>query len=150
MFSSTFSSKCGLVGAIVFSLAGCASMDCEKSKVATVLPGTPNAMVGLYIDKNGYPQPTVETVVVAPGQNIVFVGPERFEIFLKDKRSPLPNNQLSISTRTGSLTLHVPKDVFEQEDKDDPSNAGKDEIVYKYGIRANGKETDPEIKVRPR
>lgn len=145
-----FASKYWLVGAVAFSLGGCASVDCEKSKTTTVLPGTPNAMVGLYIDKKGFPQPTAETVVVAPGQNIVFVGPERFEIFLKDNRSPLAKNELSLSTTTGSLTLHIPKDVFAQEDRDDPSNKGKDEIIYKYGIRANGKETDPEIKVRPR
>lgn len=139
-----------MAATVAFSLAGCASVDCEKNGTAKVLPGTPNAMVGFYIDKNGYPQPTAEIVEVAPGQNIVFVGPERFEIFLKDKRSPLPDNELSLSTTTGSLTLHIPKDVFAQEERDDPSNAGKEEIIYKYGIRANGKETDPEIRIRPR
>ncbi|WP_323814185.1 hypothetical protein [Cellvibrio sp. NN19] len=150
MFSSSFVSKCGFLGAAVFSLVGCANVECEKSKVATVLPGTPNAMVGFYLDKKGFPQPTAEKVVVAPGQNIVFVGPEEFTIFLKDGRSPLPKNESSISTTTGSLTLHIPKDVFAQEDRDDPSNKDKDEIVYQYGIRANGKETDPQIIIRPR
>lgn len=145
-----FSSKCWLAVGAVVSLSGCVSVNCDKPKTGTVLPGTPNAMVGLYIDQKGFPRSTVETVEVAPGQNIVFVGPEEFEIFLKDGRSPLPKNELSVSTKTGSLTIRIPKDVFEQEDRDDPSNQGKDEIIYNYGIRANGKETDPQILIRPR
>lgn len=143
-----FSSKVVAASVFLLSLSGCASVECVKKNTEEVLPGTSTALVGLYIDKNGYPQANVETVVVAPGQRIVFVGPEKFEIVFKDKKSPVP--QFDLSARNGVLILDIPKDVFAQEDKDDRTNIGKDEISYKYGIRANGKETDPEIRVRPR
>lgn len=143
-----FSSKGFLLGAVVISLVGCSSSDTKEINAAEVLPGTATAVVGLYLDKNGYPQPTVETVVVAPGQRIVFTGPDQFEILFKDSKSPV--DSLVLSTTTGVLTLYIPIDVFMQEEKDDPSSRGKDEISYKYGIRVDGKVTDPEIKVRPR
>ncbi|WP_331351328.1 hypothetical protein [Cellvibrio sp. UBA7671] len=143
-----FSSKIVYGSFFLLSLSGCASVECVKKTTEEVLPGTSTALVGLYIDRNGYPQASVETVVVAPGQRIIFVGPEKFDIIFKNEKSPV--EQFKLSARDGVLILDIPRDVFAQEDKDDRTNIGKDEISYKYGIKANGKETDPEIKVRPR
>jgi hypothetical protein len=137
-----------IVGVFLSILSGCASIECKKSNTAVVLPGTSTALVGLYIDKNGYPQASVETVVVAPGQRIVFAGPQVFDIIFKNKKSPV--DVFELTSRNGILIIDIPKDVFIQEDRDDRSNQGKKEISYKYGIRVNGKITDPEIIVRPR
>jgi len=126
-----------------FISAGCASLDCKPNK-ATVLPGTNTAIVGIYIDKNGFPQPTVDTVVVRPGQKIIFSGPDRFEIFFKDQRTPI--EKLEVQSNNGIVIIDIPKDIFERQQRA-ANIASTKEILYKYGIRANGKETDPTIRV---
>lgn len=133
---------------LLSALSGCGLMECKQEETGAVMAGTSTAMVGLYIDSKGYPQPTVGTVVVAPGQRIVFTGPSRFDIVFKDKKSPV--DAMELSAKDGVLILDIPKDVFVREDRRNPDNVGKDEIVYKYGIRVDGKLTDPVIIVRPR
>lgn len=142
------SSKMLITGIVLLSLSGCATVDCEKNTTGKVLAGTSTALVGLYIDSKGYPQASVDTVIVSPGQRIVFSGPKQFDIFFKEKKSPV--EQFELPARDGVLILDIPEDVFTQEGRDDPSSQGKKELSYKYGIRVNGKETDPEIRVVPR
>jgi hypothetical protein len=120
----------------------------SASTTNSTLQGTNTAVVGLYIDKNGYPQANVQDVTVAPGQRITFVGPNEFEIIFKDQRSPVEN--LEVRTSNGILMIDIPSDVFSQEDKKHPENRGKNELIYNYGIRVNGKVTDPTIHVFPR
>jgi len=136
-----------IFSAALLCLASCKTLDC-KPKSGSVLQGTNTATVGLYIDKNGYPQADVQDVTVAPGQRIVFVGPNQFEILFKDQRSPIEN--LEVRTSNGILTIDIPKDVFDKEDRKNPENKGKNEIIYRYGIRVNGKTTDPSIHISPR
>jgi hypothetical protein len=143
-----FSSNMLIVGAVLLSLSGCATVDCEKNTTGKVLAGTSTALVGLYLDDKGYPQASVNTVIISPGQRIVFSGPKEFDIFFKDKKSPV--EQFELSARDSVLTLDIPEDVFAQEGRDDPSSQDNKELSYKYGIRVNGKETDPEIRVIPR
>jgi hypothetical protein len=135
------------IAIMLMILAGCASLECKPGS-GSVLLGTDTATVGLYIDKNGYPQASVDKVTVAPGQKIVFVGPKQFDIIFKDQRSPIEKTE--IRTSNGILVIEIPKNIFDLEDRKSPENKGKNELVYRYGIRVNGKVTDPTIIISPR
>ncbi len=136
-----------LILVATFSLGACASMDC-KQPPAEVPSGSDKATVAIYLDKNGYPKASAEKVIVAPGQKIVFVGPDQFDIIFKDKKSPIEKPE--IRTSNGVLVLEISKNIFDIEDRKNPENKKNNEMVYRYGIRVNGKVTDPEIIIRPR
>lgn len=120
--------------------AGCASLDC-KPGAGKALPGTDTVLVGLYIDKDGYVQPNAEPIRVLPGQKIVFAGPDKFDIFFKENKSP--NDKMDNPSVDGIVTVVIPKDIFEREERKQKIQVR--ELIYKYGIRANGKVTDPTI-----
>ncbi len=124
-------------------LSGCASYHC-KSEVGGALPGTDTALVGIYIDKNGYPQATVKDVRVHPGQKITFVGPDKFDILFKDQRSPI--DLFEVSSSKGVLVIEIPRDAFSRQKM---AATTVRELVYRYGIRVNGKVTDPTIHIDP-
>jgi len=134
---------------VLFALAGCDFLD-KKQPPNQALEGTETAIVGLYIDKDGYPQATTQKVNVYPGQKIIFAGPENFDIFFKDEKSPI--QQPEVRSSNGIVIIEIPKDIFDRADRE--AKAGnKDELkelIYRYGIRANGKVTDPEIGVNRR
>jgi hypothetical protein len=126
---------------LAFLLASCDRLDPSEGKA---LSGTETAIVGLYIDKDGYPQASVEKVKVFPGQKIIFAGPDKFEIIFKDKKSP--TGRMEASSENGIVVIEIPLDIFEREQREAKATDVK-ELVYKYGIRVNGKLTDPEINV---
>jgi hypothetical protein len=127
-------------------LAGCTNLDC-KSVDGEVLSGTDTAVVGLYFDGSLYPQASVEKVTVRPGQKIIFVGPDKFDIFFKDQRSP--TGRLENPSGNGIVIIPIPKDIFERDQRESKSRDIKKELLYRYGIRANGRVTDPTIRVVP-
>lgn len=129
---------------IFLMLGACARYDC-KPRIATVLPGTDTAVVELYIDKNGFPQAYVETVRVYPGQKIVFIGPDKFEIFFKDQRSPI--GRFEAQSDNSIVAIEIPRDIFERDQRDSREKELKEKLFYRYGIRANGKITDPGIEI---
>ena len=98
------------IASIFFALSSCSRLDCKPDK-GLVIPGTDTAVVELRLDKNGYPQPNVEQVTVAPGQKIIFVGPNQFEILFKDNRSPI--EQPEVRSANGIVTVEIPKNIFE-------------------------------------
>lgn len=132
---------------ILSILGGCKTLDCKPDK-GVALEGTETAIVGLYIDKNGYPQANVKSVKVYPGQKIIFAGPDKFDIFFKDQKTP--TGRFEIPSSNGVVTIEIPNDVFEREQRESKSTDTKKELIYRYGIRANGKVTDPEIVVARR
>ncbi len=139
--------KLFLFSAVLLISGGCASQDCKPVK-GTVLTGTDTAIIGVFIDKKGYPQVTVDTVTVHPTQKIVFAGPDKFEIFFKDPKSYI--GKVEYRSENGIIIIDVPKDIFEQARKEGNSTAGAlKELLYRYGIRANGKVTDPTVRVTP-
>jgi len=135
------------IPAFLIMTTSCANLNC-KPQSGSALQGTDTATVGLYLDKNGYPQASVETVTVAPGQRIVFVGPKQFDIFFKEQRSPIDKAELY--TSNGILIVDIPKDVFDREDRKNPENKNKNEMFFRYGIRVDNKVTDPTIHIMPR
>ena len=123
------------------------SCDILEKKEGKSLPGTETAIVGLYIDKDGYPQANVEKVKVFPGQKIIFAGPDNFEILFKDQKSP--TGRFEALSENGIVVIEIPRDIFESEQRQTKTTDIK-ELVYNYGIRANGKVTDPQIIVGQR
>ena len=136
---------CILFSFVIF-LCGCASKHCDPS-VLSVLSGTNTAVVGIFIDKNKYPN-AVDTIVVYPGQKILFAGPDQFEIFFKDNKSPVKDSVLRSSN--GSLVVEIPTDIFERNLGKSSSTRAKRELLYRYGIKVGDMVKDPNILIRER
>jgi hypothetical protein len=132
---------------LVFLLSGCASYVCEDKK-GEALKGTESVLVGLYVDQNGYPQSQFKTVRVFPGQKIIFAGPDKFDILFKDRSSPV--GKLELPSENGILVIEIPRDIFDKEQKAAKNDKRINELRYNYGIRVDGRVTDPEIIVTRR
>ena len=124
--------------------SGCSHFE-KKCYTDQPLDGTNTAIVGIYLDKNGYPQANVEQVNVHPGQRVLFAGPDRFDIFFKDQRSP--NGQIEFKSINGVAVVDIPRDIFDRGAR--TAAVSTRELLYRYGIRANDKETDPTIRITP-
>lgn len=127
-------------------MGGCATRDFNP-EVGMVLPGTDTAIVGLYIDKKGFPQTKIEKVTVYPGQKIIFAGPDQFDILFKDQKSPI--GKLEVRSSNGIVVIEIPENIFDQYDRVSKAagNSEIKELIYSYGIRVNGKVTDPSIHI---
>lgn len=134
------------VAGVLFILEGCATQECKPVDGLT-LKGTDTAIVGLYVDNKGFPQTNIQKVTVYPGQKILFAGPNQFDILFKERKSPV--GKLELSSTNGVVVIEIPRDIFEKE-KNMTSASEKKELIYNYGIRVNGKITDPTIHVIPR
>lgn len=140
-------------------LSACMS-NSTKLKNIGVLSGTDTAIVGISLDKKGYPQHTVGRIDVKPGQKVLFAGPEKFSIFFKNGVSPfndtdfrslpglnregLQKQRVELTSINGTVVIAIPKDLFDR-----PENKGKPYIDYYYGINVNGLEIDPPFRVIP-
>jgi hypothetical protein len=129
---------------VLLALEGCVTRDCSSGS-GDVLQGTNTAVVGLFVDDDKNPQTAVDKVTVRPGQKIIFAGPDKFEILFKDQRSPI--GELEIESSGGVIVIEIPADIFERDQRETKSTERKTELVYRYGIRVNGKVTDPSIHI---
>lgn len=135
--------------AIVFGVVfvvGCASNRCELG-AASALAGTDTAVVGIGIDKNGYPKEVYSEVVLHPGQKVIYAGPDRFSIIYKNKKSP--TGKVKYDSVNGVVVIEVPNDIFERKEFVEEFRKNK-KLVFDYGISANGKELDPPLSIIPR
>ena len=139
-----------------FFMAGCVSATAggestRQSDVSKRLPtsyavsGTTTAVVGIGIDKDGIPLETVREIVLLPGQKVIFAGPDRFQIYFKNKKAP--TQQLKYESKNGVILVAVPKDIFDQpmfarEYKE------KEYLKFDYSIVVNGRELDPPLIVK--
>ncbi|MDF3013531.1 MAG: hypothetical protein K0Q78_1735 [Cellvibrio sp.] len=126
-------------------LAGCTSNKCEPGS-AYALPGTNAAVVGIFIGKDGFPKETHKEVVLRPGEKVIYAGPEKFSIIFKNRKTP--NGKVENVSRGGVVVIEIPSDIFERKEFFEEFRKNNF-LVFDYGIRANGKETDPPIKVVP-
>lgn len=135
-----------LIGA-VFSFVGCASIDCEPDKLQTgyALPGTSTVVVGIGIDKNGMPKETFKDVVAHPGQKVLYAGPDEFSIIFKNRKTP--NRKVENSSVNGIVVIEIPEDILERKEFVDEFRKNN-QVVFNYGIKANGKELDPPLIVK--
>lgn len=135
-----------LIGA-VFSFVGCASIDCESDKLQTgyALPGTSTVVVGIGIDKNGMPKETFKDVVAHPGQKVLYAGPDEFSIIFKNRKTP--NRKVENSSVNGIVIIEIPEDILERKEFVEEFRKNN-QVVFNYGIKANGKELDPPLIVK--
>ncbi|MCE3252816.1 MAG: hypothetical protein K0Q67_1836 [Cellvibrio sp.] len=129
----------------VLHVSGCAVADC-KPEVGRVLPGTNTAVVGIFLDKDGIPKETVKEVIVHPGQNVLYAGPDEFKIVFKNKKAP--NRVVSNSSKDGVVLIKIPKNIFERKEFVEEFRKNNS-LVFDYSIWVNGKEYDPPIRVVP-
>ncbi len=137
-----FTLLCGLLlSATVFSAEKCEKRECYA------LHGTNTIVISISIDDDGYPQPSLlETMSLHPGEKIVFAGPEEFTIFFKEGKSPFKKSEFN--SKDGVVVLKIPEHLFEDNrfSEEIYRNEG---IIFNYGIRANGKITDPSVRIVP-
>jgi hypothetical protein len=134
-----------LCGAVFFT--GCSAVSSEIKNHHTVYPmqGTNTAVVGIGVDKQGIPFVAAKEIVVAPGQKILFAGPDEFIVTFKNKKSP--NRKINNPSREGVVKIEVPGEIFLQSEfVEEYRKSGQ--LTFNYGVIVNGKELDPEIIVR--
>ncbi|MFC3115955.1 hypothetical protein [Cellvibrio fontiphilus] len=131
----------------VLIVTGCSAISSEVKNHHTIYPmaGTNTAVVGIGIDKNGVPFVAAKEIIVAPGQKILFAGPDEFTVTFKNKKSP--NRKIDNPSRGGVVKIDVPSEVFEQREFVEEYRKNG-QLKFNYGVIVNGKELDPEIIVR--
>lgn len=130
------------------SLIGCSSLNCGPQSPGTgyALTGTNTVVVGISLGKDGIPQESYKDVVLHPGQKVLYAGPDEFSIVFKNNKTP--NSKVENPSRGGVVVIEIPKDIFERKEflKEFRET---NQLVFDYGIRANGKELDPPMIIRP-
>jgi hypothetical protein len=104
------------------------------------LKGTSTAVVGIAIDKKGFPLETVGEVVLKPGQKVVFAGPDKFLINFKKGKSP--TSSLRYESNNGVVMFTIPRDIFDNKAFVEEYRKEK-RLRFDYAIVVNGKELDP-------
>lgn len=117
----------------------------RKLPISHALQGTSTAVVGIAIDKKGYPLETVSAIVLTPGQKAIFAGPDAFQIAFKNKKAPTA--QLDYRSEKGVITVVIPRDILERPEFKQEYEKNKS-IEFNYAIRINGRELDPPIIVK--
>lgn len=142
-----FNKKLIFVSAFLVALSGCASVNCDPDKLRTgyALPGTKTVVVGIGIDKNGIPKETYKDVVAYPGQKVLYAGPDKFSIIFKNRKTP--NRKVENASVNGVVVIEIPKDILERKEFIEEFRKNN-QLIFDYGIKANGKELDPPLIIR--
>lgn len=130
---------------LMLSFVGCAVNEC-KPEIGRAMPGTNTAVVGIFLDKDGIPKETVKEVIVHPGQNVLYAGPDEFKIVFKNKKTP--NRVVSNPSKDGVVLIKIPQDIFKRKEFVEEFRENNS-LVFDYSIWVNGKEYDPPIRVMP-
>lgn len=130
---------------MILGVSGCAVSE-RKPEIGHALPGTNTAVVGIFLGKDGVPKETVKEVVVHPGQNVLYAGPDEFKIVFKNRKTP--NRVVSNASRDGVVLIKIPTDIFQKKEFMEEFRKNKS-LVFDYSIWVNGKEYDPPIRVVP-
>lgn len=135
--------------AAIALFVGCTGNEGEVNKDTVVypLPGTNTAVVGIGLDKDGVPYLMAKEIILAPGQKVLFAGPDEFVVVFKNKKSP--NRKIDNPSEAGVVVIDVPSGILEQREFAEEFLKNK-EVKFSYGVRVNGKELDPDIIVRRR
>lgn len=132
---------------LVCIMNGCAATQSRTDKLPSsyALKGTNTAVVGIALDKTGFPVETVKEIVLHPGQRVVFAGPDRFEIIFKNKKSP--NRQIKHDSKNGVVIVSIPKDILEKQEFAEEYRKNSF-LRFDYSIIVNGKELDPPMVIK--
>ncbi len=127
--------------------SGCASAGNKTDRLPSsyALQGTSTAVVGIALDKTGFPLETVKEVILQPGQKVIFAGPDRFVIIFKDKKAP--NRKIKYESVNGVVTVVIPKDIFEKPEFIAEYRKNKF-LKFDYAINVNGRELDPPMIIK--
>lgn len=134
----------------LFTMFGCShasNLTKETYKGAVqAISGTETAIVGIPLDSSRAPEKSLTKlqIVVYPGQKIVLAGPDSFNIFFKNRKTP--NKKVDNKSDNGVVIIDVPRDLLELPEFKEEFEKNKS-VRFNFGIRANGKELDPEIIV---
>ena len=137
-----------MTAAMIFGVvSGCASAGSGEKKLPSsfALQGTKTAVVGIALDKKGFPMETVREVVLQPGQKVIFAGPDRFFIAFKGKKSPA--RKIKYESENGVVTVVIPKDIFENSELVEEYRKNNF-LKFEYAINVNGRELDPPMIIR--
>lgn len=131
----------------VLSVAGCSAVSSEIRSYDTVYPmaGTNAAVVGIGVNKQGIPFVAAKEIIVKPGQNIIFAGPDEFVVAFKNKKSP--NRKIDNPSKDGVVRIQVPSKIFEQREFVEEYRKNG-QLRFSYGVIVNGKELDPDIIIK--
>lgn len=142
-----FNFKLMSIGIVLMAVCGCASTNSNHSQLRTgyALPGTNTVVVGIGIDKNGIPKETYKDVVAYPGQKVLYAGPDEFSIIFKNRKTP--NRKIENPSSRGVVVIEIPKDILERKEFVEEFRKNN-QLVFDYGIKANGKELDPPLIIR--
>lgn len=123
------------------SVTACAAVSNGEIKlpISSALSGTNTAVVGIALDKNGFPLETVKEISLQPGQRVVLAGPDKFEVYFKGKKTPARQRYES---NNGVIFIDIPKDILRRKEfMDEYKKNGY--LRFDYAIVVNGKELDP-------
>lgn len=135
-----------VVCAMIVFINACSASQTSTSRLpsAFALKGTSTAVVGIAIDKKGFPLETIKEVVLKPGQKVVFAGPDRFLISFKNKKSP---EKLRYESGNGVVVVVIPKDILQQSEYAEEYRKNG-YLRFDYAISINGRELDPPMIIR--
>lgn len=141
--------KLGLFILFLTVIVGCATKTCPPESLRTgfALQGTETVVVGISLGKNGIPQESYKDVVVYPGQKVLYAGPDEFAIIFKNKKTP--NGRVENKSSRGVVVIQIPEDILDRPEFIEEFRKNQ-QLVFNYGIRANGKELDPPMIVKRR
>lgn len=132
---------------LVSFISACSATRSPITKLPTsyALPGTSTAVVGIALDKKGYPLETVKEIVLKPGQKVIFAGPDRFLISFKNRKSPA--NIIKYESGNGVVTVTIPKDILDNPQFIEEFRKNNF-LRFDYAINVNGRELDPPIIIK--
>lgn len=134
----------------VLGVVGCSSFAANLTRdhkdAIRAIPGTETVIVGLPLNAERAPDKSLLKlkIVVYPGQKIVFAGPEKFDIFFKERKSL--NKRINNLSSDGVVIIQVPRDLLDRPEYREEL-AKTESVKFNFGIRANGSEIDPQIIV---
>lgn len=139
--------RCLVSMLLIIGLSGCSYAQSKNNRLPTAyaLEGTSTAVVGIAVDRKGYPKETVSEIVLRPGQKVFFAGPDDFQLAFKNKKSP--TDVLEYKSNDGSIKIEIPKDILERPEYAEEFRKNKF-IRFDYSINVKGRELDPPIIIR--
>lgn len=136
-----------LLSFLLSCFGGCsvAQTSSDNLSVSYALRGTNTAVVGIAVDKKGYPVETVKEIVLTPGQKVVFAGPDEFSVVFKNKKTP--TRKVKYMSSKGVIRIEVPKDILERPEFSEELKRNS-YLKFNYSIFVNGKELDPPLIIK--
>jgi len=131
----------------VLSITGCAQLPCkcDEKSIGYALPGTNTVIVDVSLNADGVPQQNYEKIIVKPGQDVIFSGPDEFQIIFKNQKTP--NTVIENKSSSGIVLIQVPVDVLEKKEFSEEFRR-YNYLTFDYAIRVNGRELDPPMVVK--